>query len=164
MKNYKLFNKIPIFDVVLVAVILLLGIFCINVFFSSDSGKSVSATKKQVIRITAEYVDVSSRIDCVPVAGEKVRDSATNTEIGTVVSAKSSPYVAITMDTITGQLVKTPCTDRQNVEIVIEASADMSDKGILINNINIGLGRTYSFTMPSVIGNCVVRNIEEVAV
>ncbi len=160
MKKYKLFGKFPIFDIVIVLVLILAVFFVGKVFMSSKTGQVVTNSKTNTIRYTVEFQNISSMVDGVPEANEKVRDVETSTEIGRVVSAESKPYSTTTCDMITGEAVTSVQSDRQNIEVVIEVTADVSDTGISVNGYRFGVGRTIGISMTSISGGAIVRNIE----
>lgn len=160
MKKYKLFGKIPIFDIIIVLVIVVALLVVGKVFMSSKTGQSVSSTKVNTIRYTVEFQNISAMVDGVADVGEKVRDVETSTEMGKVVSAQSKPYSVTMPDMVTGEAVTTVQSDRQNIEVVIEASATVSDSGISVNGIRFGVGRTVGISMTSLSGSAIVRNIE----
>ena len=107
---------------------------------------------------------MSIAIDSLPEAGEKVRYQKTNSDIGVVVSSESKPYEVSTPNLITGERVTSVHEDRQNVEVVIEATASVSDKGISVNGVFFGMGRAFSILTPSISGQAYVKNIEIVEV
>ena len=164
MRNYKLFGKIPVFDIVVVLVIAVAAFFAFKIFMSSKTGQTVTETQYKTIRYTVEFQNVSAMVDGVPEAGERVRDVKTNSDVGVVVSSAVKPYKTTTHNLLTGEPVTTVYEDRQNVEVVIEATASVSDMGISVNGVRFGMGRTFSVSMPSITGSTVVRNIEIVEV
>lgn len=157
MKNYKLFGKIPVFDIFIVLALAAVVLVAFNI---SDSSEAAPGLKKTTVRYTVEFQEVSAQLKNIPNAGETVRDHQTNTEIGAVVSAKSMPCYLTVCDTVTGEMVTSIQQDKQNIEVVIEADAVVSDSGVSINGIRFGLGRTFLISMPSIYGNSIVRNIE----
>ena len=164
MKNYKLFGKIPIFDIIVVLVIIVAAFFAFKIFMSSKTGQTVTETQYKTIRYTVEFQNVSKMVDGVPEAGEKVRDVKTNSDIGVVVSSEVKPFKVTTHNLMTGEPVTSIYEDRQNVEVVIETTASVSDMGISVNGVRFGIGRAFSVSMPSITGSTVVRNIEIVEV
>ncbi len=160
MKKFKIFGKIPIFDVILVLVIIIAAIVVGKVFMSSKTGQTVSNSKVNTIRYTVEFQNISAMVEGVADVGEKVRDIETSTEIGTVISAQSKPYTVTTPHLVTGEAVTTIQNDRQNIEVIIEANATVSDTGISVNGIRFGVGRTVGISMTSLSGSAIVRNIE----
>jgi len=164
MRNYKLFGKIPIFDIVVVVVLIAVAFLGFKVFMSSKTGQTVTETQYKTIRYTVEFQNLSKMVDGLPEAGEKVRYEKTNSDIGVVVSSESKPYEVSTPNLITGERVTSVYEDRQNVEVVIEATASVSDKGISVNGVYFGMGRSFTILMPSISGQAYVKNIEIVEV
>lgn len=160
MKKYKLFGKIPIFDIIIVLIVAVAVVIVGKVFMSSKTGQTVSNSKVSTIRYTVELQNISDMVDGVPDAGEKVRDVETSTDMGIVVSAQSKTYSVTMPNMVTGEAVTSVQNDRQNIEIIIEASATVSDTGISVNGIRFGVGRTVGLSMTSLSGNAIVRNIE----
>ena len=160
MKKYKLFGKIPIFDILIILILVALVFVVGKIFISSKTGQNVSNSKVNTIRYTVEFQNISAMVDGIADVGEKVRDIETSTEIGTVVSSQSNPYSVTLPDMVTGEAVTSVQKDRQNIEVVIEASATVSDTGISVNGIRFGLGRTIGISMTSLSGTAIVRNIE----
>ena len=160
MKKYKLFGKIPIFDIVIIIIVALAAVVGGKVFMTSKTGQTVSTSNVKTIRYTVEFQNLSNMVDGTPDTDEKVRDIETSTEIGKVISSEVKPYSVTTCNMITGEPVTTVQQDRQNVEVVIEATATISDMGISVNGIRFGLGRTVGLSMTSLSGSAIVRNIE----
>jgi len=160
MKKYKLFGKIPIFDIVIVLMLVVAALVVGKVFMSSKTGQTVSTSNVNTIRYTVEFQNVSAMVDGVPDADEKVRDIETSTEIGKVISSQVRPYSITTCNMVTGEPATTVQKDRQNIEVVIEATATVSDMGISVNGIRFGVGRTLGLSMTSLSGSAIVRNIE----
>ena len=164
MRKYKLFNKIPVFDVALVLVILCAAIFVLKTFTGDNGAKTVVENDLKTIRYTIEFQNVSAEVVATPIEGQRVRDVLTNADMGTVVSYESYPFSQIEMNTLTGEAVENVYKDRQCVKVVVEAVASVSNKSTTINNVSIGLGRNYKFSLPTITGYAIVRNIEEVAI
>lgn len=160
MKKYKLFGKIPYFDILIVLIIIAVAFVAGKVFMSSKTGQTVSTSNVSKIKYIVEFQNISTSVDGVPDAGEKVRDIETSTEIGKVISSQVKPYSVTTCNMITGEPVTTIQQDRQNIEVVIESTATVSDMGISVNGIRFGLGRTIGISMTSISGSAIVRNIE----
>ncbi len=160
MKNYKLFGKIPIFDIIIVIVLFAVIIVGASIFLSSKSGQNATSVEKKTIRYTVEFQNISKMIESNVTAGDKVRYRPTDTEVGKVVSAQSKPYYVLGMDTVTGEAVKSILDDRQCVEVVIEATAKIEDSGISVEDMRFGLGRTIDLVTPGITGTCIVRDIE----
>ena len=90
MRKYRLFGKIPVFDVIVIAVIIVLGIVFYNVFMTSNSGDVIVNSQTKTIRYTIEFMNISDMIDGIPDVGEKVFETSSNYEIGKVISAQSN--------------------------------------------------------------------------
>ena len=162
MKKYRLFGKIPVFDVVVIAVVLVAAIVFYKVFTTSKSGNRLTNVETKTVRYTVDFLNLSNAVDGVADPGEKVYDLNTNYEIGKVVSAKSRPFVANSFDSFTGEPVSTEYSDRQSITIVVEATAKVSEVATEINSVKIGIGKTMTFNMPSLCATGVIIDIEEV--
>ena len=53
-------------------------------------------------------------------------------------------------------------TDRKDVRIVISTQAVISDMGIDVNGVKLGIGRNMTFNMPSLCASGVITEIKEV--
>lgn len=162
MKKYRLFGKIPVFDVIIVAALVLVVIVCVSVFGSSKSGSTITSTEYKTIRYTVEFYNLSNMIDGTPAEGENVRDNVNNYDVGKVVFAESTPAVAYGMNEVTGETVETVYNDRQTIKVVVEAQATISETGTQVNNVKLGIGRLMTFNMPSLCATGTIKNIEVV--
>lgn len=162
MRKYRLFGIIPIFDLIIVAVLIIALIVGYNVFNTSKSGDMISSTETKTIRYTVEFYNISSLVDGVPEVGEVVHNNATNFEMGKVIYAETTPTVVYGMNDITGETVETVCQDRQTIKIIVEAQATVSEIATEVNTVKIGIGRTITFNMPSLCASGVIKNIETV--
>ena len=162
MKKYRLFGKIPVFDIIIIAVVLIVGIVFYKVFMTSKSGATILNSETKTIRYTMEFKDISELIDGVPEQGEKVYDTSTNYELGNVVSADKKPFIKYGYNDITGEPTSTVYEDRQIITVVVEAKAVVSEKSTEINSVKIGLGKSITVNMPSLCAMGVIINIEEV--
>lgn len=164
MRKYKIFNAIPIFDVILVVVIALAAFAGYKIFAADKTASPIKQAEQKTIRYTIEFENVSNEVVTTVESGQKVRDLITNVEMGSVVSFESYPYVQREMNMQTGELTQTVYQDRKSVKVIVEAIADVTERGTSINNVNFGLGRAYKFTLPGLSGDAIVRNIEEVEI
>lgn len=167
MRKYRLFGKIPVFDLIIIAALILLALVGYKVFTSSKSGNAVLNSQTKTVRYTVDFLNLSNDVQGrgeggVPEVGEKVYDTDTNTEIGRIVASSSRPFTNYGFDTADGKTVATEYTNRQTVTIVIEAKAVVSDKATEIGNVFIGLGKTKTLTMPSLCATGVIVDMEEV--
>lgn len=162
MKKYRLFGKIPVFDVIIVAVILIAGIIFYNVFMTSKSGEVLVKSETKTIRYTIDFLNISNMIDGVPDVGEKVYETATNYEMGKVISAETKPFINYSFNENTGEPTSTKYDDRQTITVVVESKATVSERATEINGAKIGLGKTMTFNMPSLCAMGVIVNMEEV--
>ncbi len=162
MKKYRLFGKIPVFDIIIIAVIIVVAIVFYNVFMTSKSGEVIINSQTKTIRYTVEFLNISNTIDGIPDVGEKVYETSSNYAMGTVVSADAKPFVNYSYNEVTGEPTSTTYEDRQTISIVIEASAVVSERCTEVNGVKIGIGKTTTFNMPSLCALGVIINIEEV--
>ena len=161
MKKYRLFGKIPVFDIVILVVVIAVAVVGIKIISTSKSGQSYVSSEKKDIVLTVSFNNMSSQIICEPEIGEKVIDNTTNNSIGTVISVKTEPAVVYDYSDITGEAVATTHDDRKTMILEISASATVSDVCTEINGVKVGIGKNITFSMPSVCSNGVITNIVE---
>ena len=162
MRKYRLFGKIPVFDVIVIAVIIVLGIVFYNVFMTSNSGDVIVNSQTKTIRYTIEFMNISDMIDGIPDVGEKVYETSSNYEIGKVISAQSRPFINYSFSEITGEAVQTEYKDRSTVSVVVEAKAVVCERATEVNGVPLGLGKVMTCNMPSLCAQGVIVNMEEV--
>ncbi len=162
MKKYRLFGKIPVFDIIIIAIVLIAAIVFYNVFMTSKSGEIIVNSQTKTIRYTVDFLNISNTVDGIPDVGEKVYETSTNYFVGTVVSAQAKPFVNYSYNEVTGEPTSTTYNDRQTISIVIEASAVVSERSTEVNGVKLGIGKTTTFNMPSLCAMGVVVNMEEV--
>lgn len=162
MKKYRLFGKIPVFDIVLIAVLLAIAFVCFNIFSSSNSGSVITSSETKTIEYKVEFTNLSDRISNNPAIGEKVYDNSTNSNVGAVVAVDESNYIMIGYNNETGETVSTEMTDRKNIILVVKTQAVISDMGIDVNGVKLGIGRVLTFNMPSLCASGVITEIKEV--
>lgn len=162
MKKYRLFGKIPVFDVILIAVLAIAAVLLYNVFMSSKSGEVIVNSETKTVRYTVEFKNISNTISSLPQPGEKIFETEGNYEVGRVISAEEKPFINYSYNDETGEPVSTKYEDRRTISVVVEAKATVSDRATEINNVTIGLGRSKTFNMPSLCATGVIVNIEEV--
>ncbi len=164
MRNYKLFGKIPIFDIIIVLVLVVAAVVGVSVLNTSKSGVAYTTTVSKDIILTVRFGNISEQVVTMPKAGELVVDDGTNTNIGTVVSVAKEPYVMHDFNSVTGEPVSTIYNDRYNLFVTIKANAKVSEAATEINGVKVGLGKSMVFSMPSICTGGIITNIEEVAV
>ncbi len=162
MKKYKLFGKIPVFDIVLVAIIVIAAVLIFSVFMSSRSGNVVLDSQTKTVRYKVVFSGISNAVDGMSKEGERVFDFNTNYEIGKVVGSESKPAVTYGNSLETGKVVRTVDETRKDVTVYIEAQATVSERATEINGVKIGIGRSFTLQMPSLCALGTVTNIEEV--
>lgn len=160
MKKYRLFGKIPVFDLVVVIILIVTAILGYKIINSSKSGNAYLGTEIKDVVVTVRFSNSPTLVKAQPVVGEKVIDNTTNTHLGEVLSYEEKPYVLYDAHSENGQVVSTVCEDRKNIFVKFNAKANMSDSGSDINGIRIGIGKTLTFSMPSLCALGVITNIE----
>lgn len=161
MKKYRLFGKIPIFDIIVIAVIIAVAVVGTKIINTSKSGQSYISSEKKNIVLTFSFNNMSSQIICEPEIGEKVIDNTTNNVIGTVISAKTEPALVYDYSSITGEAVATTHDDRKTMILEVSAVATVSDVCTEINGVMVGIGKGITLSMPSVCSTGVITNIVE---
>lgn len=158
MRKYRLFGKIPVFDVILILLIAAVVVFAFMFFKRNDMMPAESRT----IRYVLELKNINNAIESMPQQGETVTDGKTNIAIGTVVSSESIEYASNWFNAETGEVYRNVLSDRHTVRVVVEAKANISDQGIFVNNVRISIASQISARMPSLSSTAVVMSIEEV--
>lgn len=160
MKKYRLFGKIPVFDLFIIIVLLIVAVLGYKIINSSKSGNAYLGTETKDVVLTVRFSNSPLVVNAEPEVGEKVIDNTTNTHLGEVVSYEVEPYTLYDASFEDGKTVATVCEDRKNIYVKFSAKANMSDVGSDINGVKIGIGKTLTFSMPSICASGVITNIE----
>ena len=158
MRKYRLFGKIPVFDVILVLLIVALVVIALMFF----KGNEMMPTESKTIHYVLELKNINNTIESMPQKGETVTDGKTNIAIGTVVSSEYLDFSSNWYNSETGELYTTEFSDRHTVRVVVEAKANISDQGIFVNNVRISIASQMSARMPSLSSSAIVMSIDQV--
>lgn len=162
MRKYRLFGKIPVFDLVIVLIALVIAAVGIKILTSSNAAESAIDTKTQKIQYTVSVKGLSNDIEDLPMPAHTIKDGNTNSEIGKVVSAIKTENKSYDFNPVTGEKIVSVIEDRYDLIITVEANANQSERCTEINNVRIGVGKTMTFSMPSLYATGVVTSITEV--
>ena len=134
LRRYKLFNKINVFDIVVV-LILVAGIYGAYIF---------SAPPQQVIAESGSQINFVLELRERPVGfystiepGALVIDSTRGSAIGTVVSTHALPFLLDAPHQATNTIHRRPVEGLEFTYVVVEAFANVSDFEIAVNNVRI---------------------------
>ncbi|MBR2742655.1 MAG: DUF4330 domain-containing protein [Clostridia bacterium] len=156
-KQYRLFGKIGVLDIIIV-VLVILGFYAA---FSYAVNLDVSAAGGQRpieygVYLTKKDASFEDKIEI----GMNVYDSLKGAKIGTIVAYEKEPYSTIQPNIITGEMVKSDVEGYYNYIVVIGASADISEATTAVGNYEVAVGkemylRTKTFASG---GYCVTLN------
>ena len=162
MRKYKLFGKIPIFDLIIVLLVVVVAIFGIKLVKSSKSGVSYTTAETKEVFITIKFSNVSEQIEFVPKTGDKMIEATTNNALGVVESFEKENHTVYDYND-KGELITTTYDDRFNYIVKIKSTATMSEIETLINGTRIGLGKNITCSMPAFSGSGTIIDIKEVS-
>lgn len=120
--------KISIFDVIILAVVLLAAAAVLLVFRPGKA--TVTAPTGTPTEYTVELAKMPAGSGELVQAGDSVSDGARNYAIGTVVSAETVPYTYQSTDETTGTVQNVPLDRYENVRVTIRANLSPSSKGL----------------------------------
>lgn len=144
IENKKLFGKINLMDIIIIAIILVAGIVVYNIVFSSET----------TVNMGAQYFTTTCtiKLDDLPVGaseylltGADVYDNETNVYIGKLIGAKSGDCIIIKANQETGEFVESKVPNKENVYATLEVA--VSDQGadlVTANNYFIKVGKYVS--------------------
>lgn len=144
IENKKLFGKINLMDILLLAIILVAGVVIYNVVFSSETTVNIGAqyfTTTCVIKLDDLPVGASEYL----LSGADVYDNETNVYIGKLVESRSGDCITIRQDKETKKFVESKIPDKESVYMTLEVN--VSDQGadlVTANNYFIKVGKYVS--------------------
>lgn len=157
-KKGKLFEKISIIDVLIVAILCLGAIFLINMF----KEEAVVETAKEEVVFTFEAKDVTqSFYDAIEV-GTKVYNSSRNYYVGQVVEVIKQPFYVWTEDLEKGLFYVKEDPNRMTVHMVIKSQGTSSEHNIYAGQELIKIGHIFPIKGKGFASNGVVIDIKEV--
>ena len=122
----------------------------------SLAGAAVKVTYKvEVGLVTEDYKD-SARV------GDMIRDGVGKTALGKITAVKVVPMTTITMNPVTGEVVKATSPSKYRVELTCEADGTMTGGRVSIGSFEMGVGtemfvQSYGFSGK---GYCVALSYE----
>lgn len=149
MRKYKLFGKIPIFDLIIVVVLIVVAFVGFKAVNSSQSGVAYTTSETKEIVMTVKFTNISDTVKGEPKVGESVVETYTNNSLGTVISSKLEDYIVKDYSVVDGKLDINEFKDRHNIIVEIKTLANVSDINTSVNGTIIGIGKGVSFSMPS---------------
>lgn len=163
IENKKLFGKVNLMDIIIIAVILVAGIIVYNVVFSSETSVNVGA---QYFTTTC-----SIKLDDLPVGaseylltGADVYDNETNVYIGKLIEAKSGDCINIKTNHETNEFVETIVPNKETVYATLEV--DVSNQGadlVTANNYFIKVGKYISIRCQNFAGGGYITFVDREA-
>lgn len=137
-KNYRLFGKVSIVDILLVVIIIAFVFLAIN--FSAPQSVSAKTGDTQV-KYTVELFKLEpTYLDKIQV-GDTLYDNLKNTEIGKITKIYSEPYLEIVPDKGNSIYRKSTVEGYIYVYLEVEASAKLTDYQTLIGQYEIQVGK-----------------------
>ena len=156
-KKYRIFG-IPVFDIVIVLVILALLLGAYLILFSKGKTTSTQATTK--IKYTLVYEGcLSSTVHNIK-TGDVIKDFTTNFEVGKITSFREEPYVSYSFDAKDAKAVKTEFADRKNIVVEVEADAIITDSTTKVNDVQIYLSKEFDTRSAGIAGSAVVTKLD----
>ena len=154
--------RFNIIDAIIILFILFAGAAAVYFLLFRGIGNAESKN------FTAEYVIESKEIRSEFVnlikTGDKIIDSQKNEIIGEIISVEYTPSTRTTVNTVTGELIKSTVPERYDVYITI-SSDDVSYSGNykIAETVDLFVGSDFSYIVPSYegVGSCISMNIFE---
>ena len=163
IENKKLFGKVNLMDIIIIAVILVAGIIVYNIVFSSETSVNVGAqyfTTTCTIKLDDLPVGASEYL----LTGADVYDNETNVYIGKLIEAKSGDYNMIKTNYEAGEFVETKVPNRETVYATVEVA--VSDQGadlVTANNYFIKVGKYVSIRCQNFAGGGYITFVDREA-
>lgn len=133
MRKYRLFGKVNIFDIILVAVVIAI-VYGAYVFAMPGQ---VAADNSRLVRFTVEFGEQREGFHAQIEPGALVIDSRLDVAIGHVVSAYSLPFLRDVQDEYSNIWRRTPVEGLEFTYVVIETNANVTDSLIEVNGFRI---------------------------
>lgn len=131
----KLFGKISIVDILIV--VMILGVIAGVGYKFKKSSANTPFSKKDTIQVTFYQPEANNYVDGTIKVGDTVKDKATNSVFGKVVSVKTDKAVSVGTNN-DGQMVTTSNPKMCSVTIVVEGQGTYkdgkSDQGVSFDN------------------------------
>lgn len=134
----RLFGKINIVDLIVVAV-LILGVLGVGYKFLSSA--TTLFKKTEVIEIQFYNEDLPGYVADSIEVGDKVKDSVRNTVFGEVIDKEVKPSIVFGLDD-EGVLRQTTRPGYVSMILTVRAEAIYTDTGIIVNNTDYYVGRS----------------------
>ena len=153
MKNFKLLGLINPFDVLIVAMVVLL-VWWLNQFAAPQH---VAADGGVLVRYTIELHDRPDGFHRDVETGRALVDGTRGLHIGTIIEVYATPFYQDAPDEAAGVFRRAKVPNREITNIVVEAWADITDYAILIGQFQLRSGasimaRSFSFAGEAFVG------------
>jgi hypothetical protein len=154
LKNW----KISVFDVIIIAVIIGVGVLFIK--FSGGGVSAITGGSQTTVRYTIELTNMETDISDLIKVGDSITDRVEKHFMGRVVSYDVGTFITTSKDLYTGSYIATEVPGRYTANIVIEASATENDRDISVGSFVVKCGVQISVMGPGYAGNGYIIDIE----
>lgn len=137
-KNFRLFGKVSVIDIVIVIALILFAILARR--FSapqSAAAKPGDVTIRYTVEIQRRTPDFKDMI----IVGGSVADSQRGYEIGTITNVYAQPYLEDVPDFDNNKIMRAPVDGLETVYIEIEAKAQVTDYTTMIGSYEVLVGK-----------------------
>jgi len=138
-KEGMLFEKISIIDILIVAIIIVAGIFVFQFVQKEDLEKTEGVDVYYTFEVNGAKQHLVDAIE----EGVEVFNSAANYPVGKIVGLEVKPYERISEDEVAGEFVKVIEPDKYRLRIRIKAKGTVNHKEVYAGQELIRIG--YSF-------------------
>ncbi|MEA4816529.1 MAG: DUF4330 domain-containing protein [Lachnospiraceae bacterium] len=153
--NKKFFGLFNLFDIVIVAIVLVLA-FGAYFFMHKET---IVETKKLTYMV--ELNDLPAGFSENIHIGDKVTDNVKNYNMGTVTDFKAEAYKKLTEDYETGKMADSIVPDRESVILTIEANVTESESDFRVDgNFLVKAGLVANVKGPGYAGSGFIINIK----
>lgn len=148
-----------LFDAIVILAALCAGTLLLWSQFKAETPAAASGT--QPVRYTIRMMKTIPGTGDLVQAGDTLIDAVKNFELGSVVSAETVPAYDITMDKEIHSYVNVEVPDREDVYIVIDGAAVISDEAVTLSSgYEIRVGEPVYLRGPGYLGSGKIHAIE----
>ncbi len=159
-KNDKLRLHLNVFDAIVILLVLAVGAFLLWNRLKPDAGSGQGA-RSDTIQYTVLLQRAQPGTGACVAQGDALEDAVKNYTIGTVVSAEVLPATKSIIDEDARAYVTADIPGYEDVRIVVESSASISDEKILVGSgYELRVGDSIYVRGPGYLGSGVVYAIE----
>lgn len=129
--NKKLFGKINVFDIIIIALILVVAVAVLGIYYSKQ--KKV-VTKSVKTTYTLELIDNPLGFAKLVKEGDIIKDSIKNFNMGTIIKVEQTPNTKVLNDLVNETIVENETPDRERVVLTVEANVVDNSTDLLVDN------------------------------